>query len=525
MEDVLFKAMASRAELHAQAYRRASAEGLKGKAFGDRVADLVDHPTEEMVLSASEFADYATFTKSLGATGQAAQRFINSHLMLKLFAPFFRTPTNIMKFVGERTPLAALSANVRADIARGGATGQLAMAKLVNGSLIMAAAAYLANAGYITGTGPANKNQRALWLQDGWQPTSIKIGDEYYDVSRFEPVGTLVSIAADIALINEFNQGDVEDRDVEDLAVAAALAGYRVFSSKSYLTGIGGWLNAINDPDRHGGKVLRQLAGSMVPAVVAQGNAAYVDPVIRETRGMTDAIVARIPGLSERLEPRLDLFGREVLRPGRLGPDIASPMRVSEAKKDPVLDEMNRLGMAVSMPSRIVMGKPPGGSGLFGVGGKTGPLQGEELKPREYSIYVKLAGNEYKRPQAELVDGKLVDFGKVGAYDFLKAYMQTSAYKAKPEVAGNLPGTKQAFIKETIYRYRSEALKWMIQESNRLRKVRETKQAAMDTYNKTGKLPEDQPGEPGEKPAGKIQIGGTSFPMDQIGRGEGSSDQ
>ncbi|MCL5884450.1 MAG: hypothetical protein M1377_03750, partial [Deltaproteobacteria bacterium] len=483
-EDAIFKGMAQRMELHAQAYRKASTEGLKGKAFGDRVAELVDAPTEEMVLSASEFADYATFTKELGATGQAAQRFLNSHPMIKVFLPFFRTPTNIMKFVGERTPLGLLSSNVRADIARGGATGQLAVAKLVNGSLIMGAAAVLAQAGYMTGSGPKNRSQRQLWTNDGWQPYSLDIGGKYYDMSRLEPVGTLMGIAADIALINEFNQGEVDEKDIEDVAVASALAGYQVFSMKSYLAGVGSWMEAINDPDRHGGRVITQLSGSAVPAIVAQGTQAYVDPKFREVRDSVDALMARIPGLSDKLEARLDLFGREQLRPGRLGPDIASPMKVSEAKKDPVLDEMNRLGMAVSMPSRFVMGKPPGGGGMFGVGEKDSPWHGVELKPKEYTLLVKLAGNGYKDD---------TEYGHVGAYDYLQAAMKTPEYKSMPEDPSAPMGTKQTFIKKVIYQYRTIAQAWMAENSDRLTKVREAKEKAKEQFGETGQVGDKPP--------------------------------
>jgi hypothetical protein len=480
-EDALFKGMAQRMELHAQAYRKASVEGLRGKEFGDRVSYLVDHPTEEMVVSASEFADYATFTKELGATGQSAQRFLNSHPMIKVFLPFFRTPTNIMKFVGERTPLGLLSESVRADIARGGATGQLAVAKLVNGSLILGTAAVLAQAGYMTGSGPKNRSQRQLWIQDGWQPYSLNIGGKYYDMARFEPVGTLMGIAADIALINEFNQGEVDEKDIEDLAVSAALAGYQVFSMKSYLAGVGSWLEAINDPDRHGSRVISQLAGSVVPSIVAQGSQAYVDPKIREVRDSVDAIMARIPGLSDKLEARLDIFGREQLRPGRLGPDIASPMKVSEAKKDPVLDEMNRLGMAVAMPSRFVLGKSPGGAGLFGVEAKDSPWHGVELKPKEYTVFVKLAGNAYKDD---------TEFGNVGTYDYLKAAIQSPEYQVLPEDPNAPAGTKQVFIKQVIYRYRMQAKAWMTENSDRLSKIQEKKERDKETFGESGKVPQ-----------------------------------
>jgi hypothetical protein len=124
------------------------------------------------------------------------------------------------------------------------------------------------------------------------------------------------------------------------------------------------------------------------------------------------------------------------------------------------------------------MGKAPGGTGLFGVGEKGSPWHGVELKPKEYTLFVKLAGNGYKDD---------TEFGNVGAYDFLKAAMKTPEYKAMPEDPNAPMGTKQAFVKKVIYQYRALAQDWMAENSDRLLKIRAGKEQLKEQFGETGK--------------------------------------
>jgi hypothetical protein len=95
-----------------------------------------------------------------------------------------------------------------------------------------------------------------------------------------------------------------------------------------------------------------------------------------------------------------------------------------------------------------------------------------------------------------------------------------------PEVSGDLPGSKQVFIKRVISEYRAAALEVMTELSDRLREIRKKKGAAMETYNETGKFPEGHPVKPGAKPAGEIQIGDSfSVPLADYGKGGGSPDR
>src|SRR3546814_10048993 len=114
-------------------------------------------------------------------------RYSQNHPLIKAVLPFIRTPTNLIKFTAERSPLAPMVKEWRKDFAAGGARRDLAIAKVMVGSGIGAVIAELAEKGVITGSPPSDDNQRRLMLANGWQPSSLKIGDPYYSYSRLDP--------------------------------------------------------------------------------------------------------------------------------------------------------------------------------------------------------------------------------------------------------------------------------------------------------------------------------------------------
>ena len=66
--------------------------------------------------------------------------------------------------------------------------------------------------------------------------------------------------------------------------------------------------------------------------------------------------MSRIPGLSRSLPAARDVWGREVVGEGEVGPDFLSPLWVSTDRKDPVTQEVLRLGATIGEPSRTVGG-------------------------------------------------------------------------------------------------------------------------------------------------------------------------
>ena len=81
--------------------------------------------------------------------------------------PFVRTPTNLLKYAVERSPIAPILKEWRADFMAGGAKRDLAVAKALVGSGVGASVTLWAANGKITGGGPADENATRLMRADG----------------------------------------------------------------------------------------------------------------------------------------------------------------------------------------------------------------------------------------------------------------------------------------------------------------------------------------------------------------------
>ena len=357
--DELYKAMARRMELNGLAVRKAAAEGLRGEAGKRRAAELVANPTDDMLEQAFDYGRYLTFQRPLGKFGRAAMAVSNSSPFMKVIIPFVRTPTNLLKFAAERSPAAPLVDHWRADFRAGGARRDLALARAMVGSGVGALVAQMAAQGLVTGNGPADEKARALLLADGWQPYSIKIGDQYMSYQRLDPFATTLGVAAGMVELQD-HMTEKQQQDVSTLLVASIMHN---LASKTWLSGMGDLVDAINDPSRYAGSWWRRNASALaVPAGVAQV-ARVADPTMREAGTTLDAIRARIPGLSSSLPPSRDTWGRPVAREGGIGPDILSPAALSTRQGDPVNNAL--LNADVTVPSFVRKDMTPEEYGRF----------------------------------------------------------------------------------------------------------------------------------------------------------------
>ena len=453
--DAFFKAVGYRMELHAQAYRQAFSEGLRDEAAAKRAIEIINNPPENIKMAAVDAGRYQTFTNSLSETrikgigeigqmGESARRKKRVGPYARVIIPFVRTPTNIMSFMFERTPLAPLSRSIREEIAAGGARRDLALGKIVTGSTIMAVAADLTLSGQVTGAGPVDPQMRNIKRTTGWQPYSIKVGDKYYAYNRLDPVGGLIGLAADMSEI----MGQVDEATADQIATAAVLSIIQNMSSKVYLSGVTEFLDALDssstDPEANNYKLtryLQRLAGSMVPAAVANLER-VMSPEMSATYGYIDRIKSRIPGYSDDLPPRRNIFGEPVVLEGGIGPDIMSPIYQSTDKKDPVADEIVRQQTDVAMPRRAV--------------------NGVELTPQQYDRYILL----YSGEGLEGAKG-------VKLKDKLKETFASSQYR---QATDGPEGGKSLFIRSIFTAYRDAAKSQLIREEPSLQTQIETEQ-------------------------------------------------
>lgn len=425
VEDEFFKAIAYRMELRARAYREGVANGFEKEDLAQFVAEEIRNPSKSINHAAEEFAKYVTFQKDLGTTGQAFQSFVSSHPALKVIFPFVKTPANIFKFAGEMTPLAPFSNAVRADIAKGGATRDLALAKIALGtSLMTTVASYVAD-GRITGGGPSDPQMRASLMRTGWQPYSLKIGDKYYQYSRIEPIATLLGVAASAAEVS--GEVDSEDIDYEKIPSAIIMAVSKNIVDKTFLQGVTKLIEAIEDPDRYGARYVQGLAGTAVPAISAQMTRS-IEKDVKAVNSVMDSIKSRIPGYAKDLPQRLDIWG-EPITLDTWGPMIVSPVRRSKVKESLADQEIVRNKVDISMPEKRI--------------------DGVELTPQEYNRFVELAGRDAKAPNG------------LGAKEAIEEMVKSPNYERQSD---GPDGGKALMLKTQILLYRELARKMMIQE-------------------------------------------------------------
>ena len=297
-EDEFFKQMNFRSNVRAQALKDARELGLTGTKFAEHVSDTINSAFTPSGLGANkkalDFARKQTFTQPLreGSLAQRAQSAVNDMPALRLVLPFVRTPTNLIHYTWERTPvLRKLHRQVREELAAGGERAAIQQAKLGTGLAVYTGAASLALAGQITGRGPENDGLRKQWLQTH-QPYSVKAGDRWVSYRRGDPLMAPVGIVADIVGMG----GELDADSAEELATAVASSIAANLSSKTYLQGIVNVMDTLTSgsPNKTG-RFLRSFAGSIVPNVL---NVSNPDDPFREVRGYVDSMMARTPGLS-----------------------------------------------------------------------------------------------------------------------------------------------------------------------------------------------------------------------------------
>jgi hypothetical protein len=352
-EDSFFKTIGYRMELRRLSYKQAVSEGLQDSgAVANRIAEIMTMPERfapDLHLAAIDAARYMTYTNSLGDVGRSIQNVAGKHPVFRVVLPFIRTPTNILKFTLERSPMAPFMPSWRKAFKAGGAERDLAMAKLSLGSMVMGAAAMMTANGHITGGGPVDPDMRNIKRNTGWVPYSIKIGDQYYSYNRLEPIGMVLGLAADVVEIC----GQIGEVEASELAAAAVIAMSKNTTSKTWLKGMSEALRAWGDPDIYAVKYIHNFVASLVPAGLSQIERA-IDPEISAVYSMMDAIKQRVPGWSRSLYPRRNIWGEPIVPPEGWGPDILSPIYTNSKTHSSIDEELIRLKMPIGMPKKVI---------------------------------------------------------------------------------------------------------------------------------------------------------------------------
>lgn len=336
-------------EKAALAYRSAAAQGLNGTAFDAEVARLRQNPTPEIMEGARHEATELTLMGKGSPFVQALSRLTNTEILgfpfLKFIDPFVHIAGNIIdQSIVHRTPLGVLAPEIRADLLgkNGTAAQDMAMARMLCGTALSVVFGSLAAEGLASGSGPSDPRESAMWRLAGNQAHSIRIGDIWYDVHRLGPLGMLMGISADLYdIAHTAEQGE--------LLTAASMLQHAFTQNildESFMRGPADLIQAVEDPGRYGESYLRNFVSSFVPYSVGMAQMARAaDPYSRQARTVMDAIKAKVPGLSETLFPRRDIWGEELPNLSALGAKGVTAIYEVRQSRDPVNLEMLRLGI------------------------------------------------------------------------------------------------------------------------------------------------------------------------------------
>lgn len=386
-KDDIAKGVYYKADVKARAYRRAVMEGLEGEELATRMRELeaaaegvkfggdidakdtakfmkalANEEPDALVgaaisRKAIQAAKEATFTDELGPVAKAAQNFVNKLPGGAIVFPFVKTPTKLLwdRFIMERTPLGVLGSKFRTELMAGGARADEALGQLATGSGLMWWAYNMATQGRITGEGPTNGAQREALMRTGWRPRSLKVGDQYIEIGRLDPIASFLVFPANMAELLHERDNDINGKlqaDFTDYMVMNTQALARMTASKSWLASAGQIIDAIEseDPDRTK-RLLRFYGASMTTPNFVTFFANEIDPDLKRSDSLWGEIKKRWGG-NDEMTAR-DVFGNTIQRDPQLAPGII-PLSHSNVVSDPLMHKLVDAGANLTKPTREV---------------------------------------------------------------------------------------------------------------------------------------------------------------------------
>jgi hypothetical protein len=394
-EDEFFKTLTYRAEVNAQSAREAMSLNFTPEQAAARRAEIMADPqvaAPSIHLASVDNAREFTFTQPAGEFAGAFQKTliagkIGDIPVGRVVIPFFNVINNITKFVGSRTPGLALlnpRSNTYKDLFSGDpAKRQLVLGKWATGGAIAGWAAWMNQNGVMTGRLSDSPKIRNQMMQQGKAPYSVMVPmadgtHKMVQFNRLEPIGMIMGIAATTSeVMNHLNDEEAQ----QNLVIAATSAILPYLEDKSFFKGATDFANALfpqyGEDDARAKAMSKYFIGlgASAPGAIL-GPLAPGTPLSRWARkeiagdeklrktepdpyrvvkdqwgedalvpndefsyrtweGIVKKIMDATPGLSEKLPPRTNLWGEDVvLENGIFSASSLSPIISREVKYD-----------------------------------------------------------------------------------------------------------------------------------------------------------------------------------------------
>ena len=313
-------------------------------------------------------AEEATFTNDLVGPWTSAIKKAADTPVGRLIAPFAKVNLNSMVYKLERIPIVNFSvAKSRRELfsldpaVRQRAIGKLSFAS----SSLTALGGWLHSMDSITGTPPRGGHKWRFYEQSGHLPSSIKVGDTWVEYRAETPVGGILNLVANSALLIDAMDG-TDPQMNSDIGQAAISLVAELYNPEFLTDSLTMLVDAVKAGDVKGAKAAMSLGANVASTFAPYSSfARSLNRSFEANKGKKEVFTPHSPLNSFvnkmmdiyapwLLTPKLNILGQEIRHKDGLGPDILSPFGVRyEEDKNPVITEMDRLGQGASFYKSI----------------------------------------------------------------------------------------------------------------------------------------------------------------------------
>ena len=290
--DDSFRYILGRAKMREKSFRSAMDAQSKGriptiepklvKKFDEDFYSEVFDSNGDLKDEATKFAAReVTLTQDLTGFSKGLNDVFNANPWARPFFLFARTGVNGLTLTAKHTPgfnflvkefndiAWAKPDGDLTELAKYGITNsvELANAKALQtgrlgigaGMVFMAGQAFME--GRLTGNGPTDRQKRQMWIDAGWIPRSIKLGDVWVSYDAIEPFNQILTLIADVG-DNSLLMGE---EWTEDHLQKTALVLMQGISSKSYLAGMQQFVDLVAGKPGQLERIAAGLLNNQVP--------------------------------------------------------------------------------------------------------------------------------------------------------------------------------------------------------------------------------------------------------------------
>tara|TARA_R100001594_G_scaffold81171_1_gene115710 strand:+ start:383 stop:4072 length:3690 start_codon:yes stop_codon:yes gene_type:complete len=252
-----------------------------------------------IIDEATKFArKEVTLTQELTGFPAGLNQVFQAHPWAKPFFLFARTGVNGLQLTAKHTPgfnflvkefndIAFATADNIDGLSKYGITNatELANAKalqtgrLAIGSSITSMAVWSWLSGNLTGNGPVDRQKRQVWLDAGYLPRHIKLGELLVGYESMEPFNLVLSTVADIGDASQLMGQEWTEDQLQKVSLVLAQS----ITSKSYLAGMQQFVDLFGGRPGQAARITASLMNNTIPLAGLRNELGKVlNPYMRE---------------------------------------------------------------------------------------------------------------------------------------------------------------------------------------------------------------------------------------------------